>query len=247
MLIWQLVLIQIVTFALIILFLRWLLYSHISRVLRRLQKLNQENLEKKKTLKEELERAQREAERKIEEGRQEAENIRLQAKEEAEKNREDMFDKARKEARRMITEAAKDCQRKEGEVTLEMQEKAVYLATDMIKYIFTEGVREDLHIQLIDELIAEIKGLEKEKVKTKEDKAEVVCAHTLKNGQKRNLREALSSKLNRNITLNERIDKEIIAGLVIKLGRFMIDGSVRSKLKKILPMMKEKAKEMQNG
>ena len=39
MLIWQLVLIQIVTFIFIILFLRWLLYSHISRALMRLKQL----------------------------------------------------------------------------------------------------------------------------------------------------------------------------------------------------------------
>ncbi len=243
MLIWQLILIQVATFILIVLFLRWLLHTHIGRALRRLQKLNQENLEKEKVLKEELERAKREAEREVEEGRRQAQELKEQARQEAEKNREDILTKARKEAKRLINEAVRDCQRKRMELTLEMQEKAVYLATDMIRYIFTERGREDLHTRLIDELISEIEMLEKEKLKPEGNKAEVICAYPLREGQINRLKEALHLKLNRDIALSEQINQEIIAGLIIKMGGFVIDGSIKNKLKKILPLMKEKAKE----
>lgn len=242
MLIWQLVLIQIVTFALIVFFLRWVLYSHISRALRRLQKLNQENLEKEKALKEELERAKREAEREIEEGRRQGKEIIEQAKEEADKSRDDMLGIARKEAKRMINEAIRDCQRKRTELDLEMQEKAIYLANDMIKSIFTERGQEDLNTRLIDELLLEIKALEKGKLKAQGDKAEIVSAYALGDAQKKSLQEILTSKLNKNIVFSEKIDKEIIAGLIIKVGGFVIDGSIRNKLRKVLPLMKEKAK-----
>lgn len=243
MLIWQLVLIQVVFFIFIILFLRWLFYSHISGALRRLQQLNQENLEREKALREELERAKREAQREIEQGRQEAENIKAKAREEAEKNREDMLDKTRKEAKRLINEALRDCQRKKIELTLELQGKAVFLATDMIRYIFTEQNQQNLHLQLVNELIGEIERLEVDKIKAEGDKAEVVSSYKLKDEQKKKLKEVLSAKLNRAVTLTEKIDADIVAGLVIKLGGFVIDGSIRNKLKKILPVMKEKAKE----
>jgi F-type H+-transporting ATPase subunit b len=239
----QLVLIQIATFILIITFLRWLLYSHISRALKRLQQLNQENLEKEKALKEEFERAKREAEREIEQGRQQAEEIKDQAREEAEKGREEMVTRARKEAKRLINEAARDCQRKRTELTLEMQEKAVYLASDMIKYIFTERGREDLHAHVIDELITEIEKLDEEKIKASGDKAELICAYKLEDNQKKRLKEVLVSKLHKDVQLDEKIDKDIIAGLNIKLGGFVIDGSIRNRFKKILPLMKEKAKQ----
>ncbi len=241
MLIWQLVLIQATTFVLIIVFLRWLLSSHIARALKRLQQLNQQNLAKGKSLKEELERAKREAEREIKEGRSQAEAIKEEAKEEAEKVREDMLGQARQEAKRLINEAVRDCQRKSAELSLKMQEKAVYLANDMIRYIFTEKGREDLHIQLIDELLVEIKALEKEKVKAKGNKAEVVCAYPLRDAQKKSLKEILSSKLNRDIAFTEKIDQEIVAGLVVRLGGFVIDGSIKNKFRKILPLMREKA------
>ena len=60
--------------------------------------------------------------------------------------------------------------------------------------------------------------------------------------QKKRLKEALSSKLKRDVELVEKIDKEIIDGLIVKLGGFVIDGSIKNKFKKILPMMKDKAK-----
>lgn len=243
MLIWQLVLIQIVTFIFIILFLRWLLYSHISRALMRLKQLNQQNLEKERALKEEFERAKREVEREIEQGRRQAEAIREQAREEAEKDREEMLARARKEAKRLVNEALRDCQRKRTELTLQMQEKAVYLACDMIRYIFTEQGREDLHTRLIDELIDEVEKFKDEKLKVEGNQAEVICAHSLTDKQQKRLKEILSFKLNRDISLTEKVDESIVAGLIIKLGGFIIDGSVRNKLKKILPMMKEKAKE----
>ncbi|MEA3560997.1 MAG: F0F1 ATP synthase subunit delta [Candidatus Omnitrophota bacterium] len=242
MLIWQLVIIQVVTFILIALFLKWLLHSHISRALKRLQHLNQENLEKEKALTEELERAKREAARKIEEGGLRAGELKEQARQEAEKNRTDIVDKARKEAKRLINEALRDCQAKKTDLTLEMQEKGIYLAVDMIKHIFTESGRESLHNQFIDELVSEIKGVEKDKMKTEGDKMTVISAYPLDSGQKKDLKEILTSKLKKDITLLEEIDKKIVAGLLIKSGGFVIDGSIRNKLKKILPVMRERAK-----
>ena len=244
MLIWQLVLVQVVTFVLIVLFLRWLLYSHISHALKRLQQLNHQNLEREKALKEELSRAEREAKRQIEEGKHQAENIKKQSREEAEKDREGMFIAARKEAKRLINDAVRESQRKRTELTLEMHEKAIYLATEMIKHIFTEQNQQELHIKLIDELIDEIKKLEleEEKINTEGDKAKIICAYALKDNQRKKIKEVLSSKLKRDIVLTESIDKEIIDGLIIRLGGFVIDGSIKNKLSKILPLMKEKAK-----
>ncbi len=110
--IWQLILIQLVTFIFIILFLRWLLSTHIGQALKRLQQLNQQNMEKEKALKEELERAAKEVKRKLEEGHQQAEDIRKQARVDSEKDRENMLIRAKEEAQVMVSGAVRDCQRK---------------------------------------------------------------------------------------------------------------------------------------
>jgi len=244
MLIWQLISIQIVTFILIVLFLRQLLHAHIGRALRRLQKLNQENLEKRKALKEELEMAKKEIEGEIESGKREAESIKEQAGNEAEKNRQDVLAKVKKEAKRLISEAIRDAQRKKVELTLEMQRKAVHLATDMVKYIFTAQGRENLHIQLIDEVIDGIEDMEKEKLKIDGNQAEVIHAFSLPGEQKKRLKKVLDFKLNKEIVLVEKKDEEVIAGLIIKLKGVVIDGSIKNKLKKVLLVMKEEEKEV---
>lgn len=239
MLIWQLISIQVVTFILIVLFLRLLFHTHIGRALRRLQKLSQENLVKRNALRKELEMAKKEIEGEIERGRREAESIKEQAANEAEKNRQDVLARVKKEAKRLINEAIRDAQRKKVELTLEMQRKAVHLATDMVKRIFTEQGRENLHIQLIDEVIAEIEGIEKEKLKINGSQAEVIYAFSLPDEQKKRLKKVLDSKLNKKIVLAEKKDEEIIAGLIIKLRGVVIDGSVKNRIKKILSAMKK--------
>lgn len=243
MLIWQLVLVQIATFVLIILFLHRLLYSHISRALGRLRQLNQQNLEREKALKEKMERAKKQAESEIEQGKIQAESIRKQAREEAEKVRKGLLELSSREAKRIVSEGVRDSQRKNKDLILQMQDKALYLAMDIIKYIFTERILQSLHAQIIDELIESIAELEKEKIKAQSDRAEIVCAYSLEKDQKRRLQQALSSKLGRNIILKEKVDQEIVAGLIIRLAGFVvIDGSVKNKFKRILPLMKEKAR-----
>lgn len=243
MLIWQIILIQIATFALIVLFLRWLLYSHISRALERLQKLNQQNLEKEKVLKEEFERARKQSEVEIQQGRIEAENIKEQAKEDGEKTRRSLLDASKEEAKRIVNEGVRDSQRKYKDLLLEMQDKAAYLAVDIVRYIFTERIHRDLHNQIIDELIESVAELDKDKVKAQGDMAEIVCAYPLGPDQKQRLQQALSAKLERNIVLEEKIDQEIVSGLIIRLSGFVvIDGSIKNKFKRILPVMKDKAR-----
>jgi len=40
--------------------------------------------------------------------------------------------------------------------------------------------------------------------------------------------------------LDEKVDKTLIAGLVIEMGAFVIDASLRNKINKIIPYLKNK-------
>lgn len=243
MLVWQIILIQIATFTLIVLFLRWLLYSHISKALDRLQRLNQQNMEKEKVLKEEFERAKKQAELQIQQGKVEAEKIKEQAKEDGEKTRRSLLESSKEEAKRIVDEGARDSQRKYNDLLLDMQDKAVYLAADIVKYIFTDRIRKVLHEQVIDELIDDVSGLDKEKIRAQGDRAEIACAFSLSDAQRQRLQQALSNKLERNIVIEEVIDPDIVGGLIIRLSGFVvIDGSIRNKFKRIIPVMKDKAR-----
>ncbi len=241
--IFHFILIQGVTFIAIVLFLRWLLYNQITRAVKRLQKLNQQNMQKEKILKEEIERARKEADLEIEKAKTEADKMKEEAKIESEKEREELIDKSKEEAKRVIAEAMKDVKMREKDLILEMEAKAVHIATDMVRYIFSDKNLETLHIQLIDGLIEDIKTLDVKPSSVKQDKAEVVSAFPLQEKQKEKLKTVLSSKLGKDIKLTEQSRPDVVAGLFIEMGSFLIDGSIKNKLKKVIPVMKEKVRE----
>ncbi|HEU5285655.1 MAG TPA: F0F1 ATP synthase subunit delta [Sphingomicrobium sp.] len=69
--------------------------------------------------------------------------------------------------------------------------------------------------------------------------AEVVSAHPLNDDQV----EALKAQLRKraggaDVTLDSRVDPEILGGIVIKLGSEMIDASIRTKLNRLASAMK---------
>lgn len=245
MLIWQIAVIQIITFVLIVLFIRWLLHSQISQAVIRLKKLNRENRQREQALKEETERARQEIKREIAEGKEKASQIEDQAKEEAEKKRRDMIYNAKEQASRIIEEGKKDVARNKKDFILDMQNKAVFLATKMLEHLLTRQAKEALHLQFVDEVIEEVNRLPADKLKAEGNSAEIVSVCALRQDQVKKIKTILSSKLNRDINLKEKTDPSLIAGLLIELEGFsIIDGTMKARIKKILPLMKEEAKQI---
>jgi len=201
-------------------------------------------MQKEKILKDEIERAKKEADIEIERAKAESDKIKEEAKMTAEREREELVAKSKEEAKRIIADAVKDAKMKEKDMLLEMENKAVHTATDMVRYIFKDKDMETLHTQLINGLIEDIKTLDvKKPINVKQDKAQIVSAFKLEDKQKEKLKTVLSSKLGRNITLTEKIEDDVVAGLLVEIGSFLIDGSIKNKLKKVIPVMKQKVRE----
>ncbi len=244
MLTWQLILIQIATFVLIVLALRWLLYSHISKALKNLHKLNRQNLAKEQALKEELARAKKQAAGEISRAKKQAAAIRENAKSESEQEAAKALGQAAKEAKRIVEEGTRESQRRVKEMTVKLQEKTAYLAADLVKYLLTSASQKNLQNQITEELIQEIKSVSSDKLKVEGDSVQIISAFELTSQQKAELENILSSKLNKSISLAESVDKDVVAGIILKSGGFVVDGSIRNKLKKVIPVLKEEAKKI---
>lgn len=80
------------------------------------------------------------------------------------------------------------------------------------------------------EMIADHKG---------EVTAEVVSAKALTKGQQDKLATALKARVGKDVKINAAVDKDIIGGLIVKVGSKMIDTSIRSKLSSLQNAMKE--------
>lgn len=245
---WQLIIVQIFTFIFIILFLKWLLHSQINRALVKLRQLNKENMEKAEVLRKETGKAKQEIDREIAEGRKEALRIKEQAREDAESKRKEIIYKSREEAKRIVEEGKRDLERNRKDFMIDMQNKIAAIAVDMIKCLLSEGGKRSFHVQFIDELIEEMRKLSAEELRAEGDIAEIVSTYPLSTEQREEIREILSSKLDKSINLEEKLDESLVAGLIVKLGGFsVIDGSVQSKMKKLFPMVKEEIKRFYNS
>ena len=239
MLIWQLILIQAITFLVIIIFLRLLFYQHLSFALKRLKQLQQENLEREITLNKELERAKQEREMEVEKGKEESKRLRESARQEAEKIKSEAALKSKQDADRIMQEASSERERLKKEAHSEIEESGIELAKGLIREIFSTEGKQVLHHKFVDELIDELGRIERERFKIETEKAQVISAYHLTDTQKTAIKDTLSDKLGRKIELEEKLDESIISGLIINLSSLVLDGSLQNKLRKLIPYLRE--------
>ncbi|TKI04453.1 F0F1 ATP synthase subunit delta [Martelella alba] len=66
---------------------------------------------------------------------------------------------------------------------------------------------------------------------------EVVSATTLKDEQLAKISAAMEQRLSRKVKLNCQIDKSVIAGVIIRAGDMVIDGSVRGRIERLADVL----------
>lgn len=238
MLIWQLILIQVVTFAGLIFVLRMLFYQQLNSAMKRLKALHEEEQIKEAQLREELERAKQERASEVEKGRLEAKTLIETARKEAESYRLKFEEQAKHQAENILNHGKEELDKLKGKLLSEIEDRALNLCIQMIKYAFTESGRVSLQHQLINELIQEITNIEKDKFTVKTNKVKVTSCFALSDKEKEDLRHMLCGKIGSDIILQEELSPELIAGLVIQIDVLVMDGSLLSKLKKIAPYLR---------
>ncbi len=66
---------------------------------------------------------------------------------------------------------------------------------------------------------------------------EVTSANVLSEEQQAKIAAAMEKRLSRKVKLNCKIDKSVLAGIVIRAGDMVIDGSVRSRLERLADVL----------
>jgi F-type H+-transporting ATPase subunit delta len=84
-------------------------------------------------------------------------------------------------------------------------------------------------------VLPEIAALYKAKLAAQrgEHTAQVTSAVALRPGQLEALREKITAKLGGRVTLDLKVEPEILGGLIVKIGSRMIDSSIKSRLERI--------------
>ncbi|QRN04980.1 F0F1 ATP synthase subunit delta [Legionella sp. MW5194] len=96
---------------------------------------------------------------------------------------------------------------------------------------FIRTLAENKRLQILPDIYVLFEAMRSEQEKTLT--ISVTSYSTLSNTQEKELIDALSKRLQRQVTLKVAIDKSLLGGAIIKAGDLVIDGSVRGKLNKL--------------
>ncbi len=235
----QLILVQVITFVVLIIFLRFLFYRHLKFALERLKKLYQENLKKEMALNKELEITKQERIKIIEEANLQASRIKEEAKKKVEELRQITISKAKEEAKQILELAEKEAQRIKKEARKEIEEKSIEISCELIKTLFNTQEKKDLHNKFIEEILKELEKLGSEFLKIGDvRKVKITTALPLLPEYETNLKNILREKLGNEVEIEAKVDQEIIAGLIIDLEKFILDGSLKNRLKRGIDYLK---------
>lgn len=239
MLLWQLILIQVITFVVLAFLLHQFLYRQANRSLGRLQQLYQENREREEELKRRREETEQELRTTMARHQEEIGRLRAEAEAAGQKRQEELLAQAKEEGRRIVAEAEGKRERMRASLVSEMEEKAVGLASDIVGRVLTAQLAQRIHAHLIDELIEEIGKSDGRRPELDVETVEVAVPFPLTQTQQERLNMIFASNMGRSVTVKETIDEEIVAGMVVRMGNVVLDGSLKTKLKGMLAHVRE--------
>lgn len=233
-----LLIIQIITFAGIVLLLRFLFSRHLKSALDRLNTLHEENLAKEEELNEELKRAKEESQAQIQQGKEEAELIIEEANREAQRIRMNMQEEAKLQAEKIISDGRLDAEKIKASVIKDVQAQSVELASRMIAELLTETDKIALQYEFAKGIIEEISRLPKEQFNVQGNQVKVTSSFPLLDRQRDQIKDVLVKVTGKKIELSEQIDPKLIGGLIVEMGGMIIDGTLKNKLQRVILQLK---------
>lgn len=227
----QLLILQVMIFAGLVIALRKLMARHATTATAHLQGLSQDYLRKQDELKKRLEEAERHYQEQLVKAQEEAYQLKTQANREAEAARQQILEQARQEAQQMVQQAIRARESLQQELAQSVETRAVARACELLRTVLPEKLREVTHVHWMETLLKDgllpVGHLES---REKLGDAKVVSAFPLTAAQRQQLLERLRTALGHPVTLQETVDANLVAGLVVSLGHLVLDGSLASKL-----------------
>lgn len=229
----QLIIIQAITFVAIVAVLRKLLYTETAKEAKRLKDLKDENARTQTELNEKIQAAEKAYAEKMAKAENDIKKLHAKAEEEAEGARNKILDEAKIESEQLLKSALNSKDKIREELLLKMREDSPALALQIFKEILSAKAKEAIHKELLKEVVSEIRKSEKARFNFHIKEGEFDSAYPLDRDEKKEIVSLVCDKLGYNITVEEKEKKELAAGIVIKLGGLVIDGSLLNRMRQV--------------
>lgn len=228
----QLAIIQVITFAAIILVLRFVFSRNLNSALGRLNALHEENLVKEDQLSDELKRAKEERDAEVKKGRDEAVLVIEEAKKEAASLRMKMEEEARGQAEKIVQRGREDIEKLKESALKDIEEKSLKIAQDIVEVVLSEGSKDALWLQLLNEVLDQIASLPAEKFLLISEAVKLYSSHPLQEPQRERLKNVFKEKLGFAPAVDEIIKKELICGLSLEAKGLVVEGNLKNRIER---------------
>ena len=234
-------------FAGLIFILRQFMKGHVSGAVGHLQKLNEELVKQQNELKQKMAEAQKEYESKMGNLQDEIREKQGQVREEANKMLEESRQRALAERENIINEAVETREKMRQEIMAQMEEKAVFHSRTILGEFFSGEMHALIHEFLVREVIQGLKEVNVEAFQISTDTAELTSAIPVSADLKSQIQKILKDRIKRDVKFKEETDESLVAGLILKFGTFVIDGSMTHRLKEAAALLKKETARRYQG
>ncbi len=198
-----------------------------------LQALSQEYIKKQEELRQRIAEGDKHYREQLEMTKAELDRMKTQAMAETEAMRQQILNQARQESELLVQKSLESKEALKRELEQAMQKRVLESAQELVEQSLSTELAQTIQARWLDELInqglADVSAIaSKEAV----SEARVVSAVALNEDQRKRLQQKLEKLAGRAIAIQDSVDPQLLAGLMISLGHTVLDGSLRSRLER---------------
>jgi len=227
------IVVQIVTFLGIVFVLRKLLYAETAKEVGRLRELKNEASLEQRELQKKIEGAENVYREKMMEAKRDIQKMRAKSEEDIAVERQKIVNDAKKEAEGVVNAAFNAKEKIKEEITVNMRKNLPKMVSRLFKEALSSRARDIVHKELVKETVEQLEKMEKSKFNNNIKEITITVPYALDNKDKKQIETLVSRKKGYAVKLTEKEDKKIVAGVIVSLGTFIVDGSLTDRLKQI--------------
>jgi len=233
------VLAHILVLVAIIVVIKRLLLGDTTRAMDRISEVESEIRKKEEAIRREIEEHEKDFTRRKAEAEEELEKHRDEAEREVSKTRDQVISEARTESERIMDAARRNEQKLRDQIMVDMEEKGVDYGSQIFQFVFSDRLTEAIDKQFIGELLDALDEIDASSITVDSTEADFTFSHPIDADQKERLRKLVIEKFGEGVTISEKINPELLAGMIMKIGSLEIDGSLQNRYREAAAEVKK--------
>ncbi len=227
----------IISFAGLVLMMRRIMGGHAEKAVQRLQKLNEENLRRELELKRKLDEADKNYKQRISDAEKTAEKMKETAQKEAMEMKERIVSRANDERNEIVADGQDEIKENRTQALKEMELAVLDKMGDTFRLTLSQELNKSLHDYFLNKILNELSSTALSADLAGKE-IHVISPYPLEADQKKKLQHELETKLKRAVDFKEDVDPKYLAGLYIKIGDVVIDGTLYNKIRQTVNSLK---------